>query len=100
MPRVPRWSDAVLLGADAPIPIDRPFTTAAARGQGVSKRLLSDLVERGLVRRMLHGVSVATQVPDSLRLRAAALRLVVPAHAVVVDRTACWLHGVEALPRS
>jgi hypothetical protein len=49
---------------------------------------------------MLHGVSVATQVPDSLRLRAAALRLVVPAHAVVVDRTACWLHGVDALPRS
>ena len=49
---------------------------------------------------MLHGVFVATQVPDSLLLRAAALRLVVPAHAVVVDRTACWLHRVDALPRS
>lgn len=61
---------------------------------------MSDLVERGLVRRMLHGVSVASQVPDSLGLRAAALKLVVPEHAVVVDRTACWLHGVDALPRS
>lgn len=100
MPRFPSWSDAVLLGHDAPIPIDQPFTTATAVRAGVSKRLLADLVARGLVRRMLHGVLVATQVPDSLRLRVAALKLVVPAHAVVVDRTASWLHSVDALPRS
>lgn len=100
MPRNPRWSDVALLGDDAPVRLDAPFTTATAVEAGVSKRLLSELVDRGLLRRLLHGVHVATQVPDSLRLRVAALKLVVPAHAVVVDRTACWLHGVDALPRS
>ena len=30
---------------------------------------------------------------DSLELRLACLRLVVPEHAVVTDRTAAWLHG-------
>ena len=50
--------------------------------------------------RSVRGVFVATQVPDSLRLRVAALRLVTPPHVVVVDRTAAWLHGVDALPRS
>lgn len=100
MPQVPTWADAALLGEDAPIPIDRPFTTATAVQAGVSKKLLADLVACGLVRRMLHSVCVATQVPDSLRLRVSALKLVVPAHAVVVDRTAAWLHGVDALQRS
>jgi hypothetical protein len=100
MRRAHSWSTAVLLGPEAPIPVDRPFTTSTANAAGVSTRMLGDLVERGLVRRVLHGVLVATQVPDSLRLRAAALKLVVPEHAVVVDRTACWLHGVDALARS
>jgi hypothetical protein len=49
---------------------------------------------------MLRGVLVATQVPDSLRIRVAAVRLVVPEHAVAVDRLAAWVHGVDALPRS
>ena len=49
---------------------------------------------------MLRGVFVAVGVPDSLRLRVSALELVVPEHAVVVDRTAAWLHGVDALPRT
>lgn len=100
MRRAHGWCDVSLLGPDAPIPIDRPFTTATAQSAGVDKRLLKDMVESGLLRRMLHGVLVATQVPDSLKLRVAALKLVVPQHAVVVDRTACWLHGVDALPRS
>ncbi|WP_374458182.1 hypothetical protein [Nocardioides sp.] len=43
---------------------------------------------------------VAAQVDDSLRLRVAALKLVVPDHAIVVDRTAAWIHEVDALPRS
>ena len=33
-------------------------------------------------------------------MRATALGLVLPPHAVVVDRTAAWLHGVDALRRS
>lgn len=58
------------------------------------------LVELGLLRPMLRGVLVAAEVPDSLRLRVAAAKLVVPEHAVVVDRTAAWIQGVDALPRS
>ena len=35
----------------------------------------------------------AAQLPDTLDLRLDCLRLVVPEHAVVTDRTAAWLHG-------
>ena len=46
----------------------------------------------GLVRRMVKGVYVAAQVPDSIVLRGQALSLVVPSYAVVTDWTACWFH--------
>lgn len=96
---MPTWSRGALLGADSPLPVDRPFTSADAGAEGVGPRLLAALVGSGHLRRMLHGVYVATQVPDSLGLRARALKLVVPDHGVVVDRTACWLHVVDALHR-
>lgn len=35
-----------------------------------------------------------------MALRAEALALVLPPHAVVTDRTAAWLHGVSILPRA
>ena len=95
----PPWTRVALLGPDAPLPIDRPFTYAEAKGQGVGPKLLAQLVGSGHLRRMIHRVYVATQVGDSLGLRARALKLVVPDHGVVVDRTACWLHVVDALPR-
>lgn len=99
--RLPTWCrDAVLLGEDAPLPIDRPFTTAYAASAGVGPGLRRRLVETGLLRPVLRGVLVATQVPDSLRLRVRAVRLVVPEYAVAVDRLAAWIHGVDALPRS
>ena len=98
---MPAWCrDVELLGADAPVPVDRPFTAAQASAAGVDSSLRRRLVERGLLRPVLRGVFVADVVPDSLRLRVASLELVVPEHAVVVDRTAAWLHGVDALPRS
>lgn len=98
---MPAWCrDVELLGADAPVPVDRPFTAAQASAAGVDSSLRRRLVERGLLRPVLRGVFVANVVPDSLRLRVASLELVVPEHAVVVDRTAAWLHGVDALSRS
>jgi hypothetical protein len=49
------------------------------------------MLERdALVRRVLKSVYVATQVPDSITVRAQALQLVVPPDAVVTDWTACW----------
>ncbi|KRF36072.1 hypothetical protein [Nocardioides sp. Soil805] len=99
--RLPTWCrDAVLLGADAPFPIERPFTAVYADSVGVGARLRRRLVETGLLRPVLRGVFVATQVQDSLRLRVSAVRLVVPEHVVAVDRLAAWVHGVDALPRT
>ncbi|MDQ6527324.1 hypothetical protein RB608_27160 [Nocardioides sp. LHD-245] len=56
---------------------------------------LTWLVEQGFLRRLVEGVYVANPVPDSLELRCAALRLVVPPDAVICDRHAGWLHGAE-----
>src|SRR5688572_13498844 len=101
MHRLPTWCrDAVLLDAAAPLPIDRPFTAREADAAGVGASLRHKLVGNGLVRPMVRGVFVASHVPDSFRLRVAAVALVAPPHTVVVDRTAAWIHGVDALPRS
>lgn len=78
-----------------PLPADAPFTFAAARESGVSRRQLRDLVEHGLLRRPLRGVYVAAALRDDVALRAACLALVVPPDCVVVDRHAGWLLGAE-----
>jgi hypothetical protein len=62
--------------------------------------VLRALVSRGLVRRVGQGVYAAAQVRDTIEFRAAALRLVVAPSAVITDRTAAWLHGIDLLPRS
>ena len=81
-----------LLGDDFPLPLDRPFTLAQAESSGVSRHRMRVMTVAGLVRRMVKGVYVAAQVPDSIVLRGQALSLVVPSYAVVTDWTACWFH--------
>jgi very-short-patch-repair endonuclease len=93
-------SDTVLLDATCPLPLDEPFTGAQARTWGVSPMQLRTLVKRGLVRRVVQGVYAVTQAPTDLAFRAMAIGLVVSPSAIVVDRTAAWLHGVDILPRS
>ena len=83
----------IALDGRFPLPLDRPFTHGTAREAGLQNRDLGVLVTEGFLRRLVAGVYVANQVPDSLALRAQALRLVVPPDAVVTDRTAGWLHG-------
>jgi len=46
---------------------------------------------------MVRGVYIDACVPDTLPVRAKALSLVVPESAIVTDRTAAWLHGVDLL---
>jgi hypothetical protein len=87
-----RLIDGPLLGPAFPLPLDRPFTGAAALEAGVSRGVLARLARDGYVRRVLKGVYVTVQSGDSLLLRAQALLLVVPAHAVVTDWTAVWLY--------
>ena len=81
-----------LLGNDFPMPLALPFTMQQAQMAGVTRQQLRGLVSTGLVRRMVKGVYVAAQTPDSLLLRGRALRLAVPEHIVVTDWTACWFH--------
>ena len=102
MRTTPCWlpPDLALLDERCPLPLDAPFTTQQALALGVSRWYLRLLLDRALIRPVLRGTYVAVQVRDTVDLRAAALRLVVPETAVVTDRTAAWLHGVDILPRS
>lgn len=86
-----------LLGDRFPLPLDRPFTHRDARAVGLGPHDLGWLCREGYLRRMIAGVYVAAQAPDTIDLRAAALRLVVPPDAVVTDRSAGWLHGAEMI---
>jgi len=78
-----------------PLPRTMPFTTAMARDCGVAPHRLSEMCKAGALRRPLRGVYVDASLPDSLELRAACLRLVMPADGVVVDRHAGWLLGAQ-----
>lgn len=90
--------DLAFLDDRCPLPLTIPFTAAQALDLGVSRSRLSTLRHRGLVRQVLRGVFAAAQIPDTIEFRAAALGLVVPSSAIVVDRTAAWLHMVDVLP--
>ncbi|HET6562774.1 MAG TPA: hypothetical protein VFG72_12925 [Marmoricola sp.] len=74
-----------------------PFTGAHARSTGCTRWQLERLVRAGLIRRVLSDVYVPADVPDSVELRASAAALVLAPHAVMVDRTAAWLWGVDTL---
>lgn len=90
---VNRHAQSLFLGTDAPIPIDRPFTTEMAFAAGVSRRRLQRWLAAGLVVHPLRGVFCAAQVRHDLAFRIECLRLVVPSECVVTDRTAAWLWG-------
>lgn len=64
---------------------------------GLSRQRLRSLVDQGAVRRVLHGVYVSADEPDTLVARARAAALVVSPAAVLCDRTAAWLHGIDVL---
>ncbi|MCX6400828.1 MAG: hypothetical protein NTX33_12985 [Propionibacteriales bacterium] len=74
-----------------------PFTAAMATDAGMTRSRLRSLVRTGEVRKVLHGVYVRSSIGDSIALRARAAALVVPDHAVVCDRCAAWLHGIDIL---
>lgn len=82
------------------LPLESPFTYRMARTEaGLTQRNLTDLVVGGVLRRPIKGVYIAAQVPDSLELRCACLKLVSPPDAVVTDRHAGWLHGAGMVLR-
>lgn len=83
-----------------PTPLDppyAPFTAADAAEHGISRRRLRTLLGQRKIRRVLHGVYQCTDVVDSIESRVLAASLVLPSHAVICDRTAAWIHGVDTL---
>ena len=97
VPRVAirNWRRLALLDDTFPLPLDAPFTHAQARHEGLTRDVLAELCRLGLLRRPIKGVYVASQVGDSVELRARAVHLVVPEDCVICDRHAGWLHGAE-----
>ena len=78
-----------------PLPLDRPFTAAQARAEGISALQLRWLCQHGYLRSPIKSVYLATQAGDSTLLRCESLALVVPEDCVVCDRHAGWLLGAE-----
>ena len=74
-----------------------PFTAEMAAGLGVSPKQLARAIANREVRRVLQGVFVSADAPDTIELRASAATLVVSPHVVLCDRTAAWMHGVDVL---
>lgn len=74
-----------------------PFTRAQALATGVTRKQLAVALANSVVRRVLHGVYVRNDVPDTIETRCRAAALVISPHSVVCDRTAAWLHGVDVL---
>jgi hypothetical protein len=84
-----------LLPHDLPVPHDRPFTYAEARGALGGRHGVRLLVRRGLLVSDIRGVYRVAALADSHATRLASLRLLAPPDAVVCDRSAAWLHGAE-----
>ena len=74
----------------------QPFTLQDLSLLRLGEGQLRHALRCGDVRTVVRGVFVASEVPDSIELRAAAVARVVPPHHVVTDRTAAWLHEVDA----
>lgn len=72
-----------------------PFTVAMAASAGIDEHELRKLTDVGAVRRVLRGVYVRASTPDSVQLRGQAAFLAVSPAAVLCDRTAAWLHGID-----
>lgn len=73
----------------------QPFPRGRGVASGLTRGCLGQLIRRGAVRTLLHGVYVDARVEDDLGLRAAAVSLVLPPGAVLARRSAAWLHGID-----
>jgi hypothetical protein len=76
---------------------NRPFDLAQAAELGISRNRVHLAVRDGVLRRVLRGVFVRSELPDTVELRACAASLVLSPTSVITDRTAAWIHGVDIL---
>jgi hypothetical protein len=73
-----------------------PFTTREAAAWGIRSRQLSRAVSERRLVRLLTGVYVRWDVEVTPFIRAQAAGRVISNHAVLCDRTAAWVWGVDA----
>ncbi len=73
----------------------RPFHRSRASFVGFTEPALTAAVRAGRLARPLAGVYVDRLVPDGRDLRLSCLRLVLPDHAIVCQRSAAWLSGID-----
>lgn len=76
---------------------DRPFTWAQAKELGIPRRYLDACVAERRAIRLFQGVYVCSDVELTDMVRAQAAALVTSPFAVLCDRTAAWVHGVDTL---
>lgn len=74
-----------------------PFTYAEVEKLGITRSRLRAALEAREIRRVLRGVYVRAEVLDTTHVRIQAARRVISPFAVVCDRTAAWLHGIDVL---
>lgn len=74
---------------------DHPFQFGDLSRLGLTRHQLDRLVADGVVRRILRGVYCRADLPDTFELRVQCAGLVLPPHAVLCDRSAAWLWGVD-----
>ncbi len=75
---------------------DTPFTRADLPSMNLTEADLKRALRRGIIRPVVRGVYVESSQPDTLELRARSVAKVVRPHHVVTDRTAAWLHDIDA----
>lgn len=75
---------------------DRPFASTELATLGVTRAWLRRQLSCGAVRSPFHGVYVPAHLSDTTEIRARAVGLATTEHHVICDRTAAWIHGVDA----
>jgi Protein of unknown function (DUF559) len=72
-----------------------PFTQATALALGITKRRLADGVREATLLKPFRNVYIPTDIRLTTEVRARAAALVINDNAVVCDRTAAWIWGVD-----
>lgn len=72
-----------------------PFTHDELSALGLTYATLRRHIQEGRIRRVMAGVYVRTDLPDSPELRARCAARILPAHQVISDHSAAWIHGID-----
>lgn len=76
---------------------DTPFTLSMARDIGIPEHTVRVWTANAMLAHPIRNVFHRAELADTLDLRVACLRLVIPEDAVATDRTAGWLHGAPRI---